>query len=216
LLIPEKLSPSRDMITVRPSIILATRNLHKTREVQQILGPDFSVTDLSGRPDIPETAETGETFEANAILKALALSRFVRGAVLADDSGLEVEALGGPPVIHSARYAGEPADDRKNVAKLLSELQQVDPEKVRRAARFRCVIAIASAGKLVNTFGGEVTGQIVDPPRGCGGFGYDPVFVPTGYIETFAELPPEVKNQFSHRSRALAAAMPVLKAGAVG
>jgi XTP/dITP diphosphohydrolase len=200
------------MTTVRQSIILATRNLHKTREVQQILGSEFSVSDLSEHSEIPETAETGETFEANATLKALAVSAFVSGLVIADDSGLEVEALGGAPGVRSARYAGEPPMDRRHVQKLLSDLHQVDPGKVRRGARFRCVIAIASAGKLLNTFEGEVTGQIVDPPRGTGGFGYDPVFVPTGYAETFAELPADVKNQLSHRSQALAAAMTLLQA----
>ncbi|MFL6513759.1 MAG: RdgB/HAM1 family non-canonical purine NTP pyrophosphatase [Chthoniobacterales bacterium] len=196
------------------SVIVATRNAHKTEEIRQILGPDFFVTDLSQRGDIPEIAETGETFAANAILKALAVSQRLAGLVLADDSGLEVNVLGGAPGVRSARYAGEPADDRKNVEKLLAAVQQIDPRGLQRNARFRCVIAIAAAGNVLNTFQGEATGRIIDSPRGFGGFGYDPVFVPTGYDLTFGELPTEVKNQLSHRSRALAAAKPTLATAA--
>jgi len=197
-------------------VALATRNAHKTREVQQILGPEFSVTDLSERSDIPEIAETGETFAANAILKALAVSQRFPGLVMADDSGLEVDALGGAPGVRSARYAGEPADDRKNVEKLLAALQQMDPQGTQRTARFRCVIAVAASGTVLKTFEGEASGRIIDSPRGSGGFGYDPVFVPTGYDLTFGELSREVKNQLSHRSRALAAAKPILQAAAAG
>jgi XTP/dITP diphosphohydrolase len=197
---------------VSPSVLtIATRNSHKTREVQQILGPEFAIQDLSERPDIPETTETGETFEENAILKAVAVSKLMAGIVLADDSGLEVDALGGAPGVFSARYAGEPRDDHRNVAKLLDELTRADARKDRPHARFRCVVALSDSGKLLRTFSGTVEGLIVDAPRGAGGFGYDPIFVPNGFSETFAELSPATKNSLSHRARALAAAGPFLR-----
>jgi XTP/dITP diphosphohydrolase len=185
--------------------------LHKTREVREILGSDFVIQDLSGRPDIPETAETGETFEENAILKAVAVSKLMAGIILADDSGLEVDALGGAPGVFSARYAGEPRDDHRNVGRLLGELTRADAHKNRPRARFRCVLALAHSGKLLGTFSGTVEGIIVDAPRGAGGFGYDPIFVPNGFSETFAELSPATKNSLSHRARALAAAGPFLR-----
>jgi XTP/dITP diphosphohydrolase len=192
-------------------LIIATRNSHKTREIQQILGPDFAIQDLSAHPDLPEIAETGETFEENAILKAVGVSLRVPGLILADDSGLEVDALNGAPGVYSARYAGEPRDDRENVMKLLGELDRMDPNRHNRSARFRCVIAVARDGKPLETFSGTVEGTIADSPRGAGGFGYDPVFVPNGFNETFAELPATMKNRLSHRGRAIAAALPFLK-----
>jgi XTP/dITP diphosphohydrolase len=192
-------------------LIVATRNLHKTREIQEIVGTEFTIYDLSRHPDLPEIAETGETFEENAILKAVGVSLRVPGLILADDSGLEVDALNGAPGVYSARYAGEPRDDRENVMKLLGELDRVDPNRHSRSARFRCVIAVARDGKPLKTFCGTVEGTIVDSPRGSGGFGYDPVFVPNGFNETFAELPATTKNRLSHRGRAIASALPFLK-----
>jgi XTP/dITP diphosphohydrolase len=200
--------------TLKPVIqelIIATRNSHKTREIQQILGPDFAIQDLSRHPDFPEIAETGETFEENAILKAVGVSLRVPGLILADDSGLEVDALNGAPGVYSARYAGEPGNDRKNVMKLLGELDRVDPNRHNRSARFRCVIAVGRDGKALEIFSGTVEGTIADSPRGDGGFGYDPVFFPDGFNETFAELPANTKNRLSHRGRAIAAALPFLK-----
>jgi XTP/dITP diphosphohydrolase len=192
-------------------VTVATRNPHKKREIQEILGPEFVVSDLAAHTDIPEISETGQTFEDNATLKAVAVSNHVPGVVLADDSGLEVDALDGAPGVLSARYAGEPTDDVKNLVKVLNQLRAVDPSAQRCEARFRCVLAIARSGKLLTTFDGEVEGHIVDVPRGSGGFGYDPIFVPVGFTQTFAELPAAIKNMLSHRSKAVAAARPFLK-----
>jgi len=193
-------------------LIIATRNPHKTREVEQIVGSEFVVHDLSAYPDLPETAETGVTFDENAILKAVSTSHHVGRLVLADDSGLEVDALSGAPGVFSARYAGERSTDYENVQKLLGELEEVDPEKKCRNACFRCVLAIAQNGKVLGTFSGQIDGNIIAAPRGSGGFGYDPVFVPNGFEQTFAELPAETKNRISHRARALQAAIPFLRA----
>jgi XTP/dITP diphosphohydrolase len=193
-------------------LTLATRNRHKTREIQEILGREFTIHDLSDRADIPEVSETGKTFEENAILKAVAVSKRVPGLVLADDSGIEVDALGNAPGVFSARYAGAAGDDRENVAKLLRELNRSGAGRVRRQARFRCVLAVARDGALVKTFDGEIEGRIADSPRGKGGFGYDPVFIPNGYTETFAEMPAVSKNKLSHRARALDVAIPFLRA----
>ena len=147
-------------------LILATRNPHKTREVAEILGAEFTISDLS-KSKMPETEESGESFEANAVLKAETASRLFPGLVVADDSGLEVDALAGAPGIRSARYAGEPANDIDNVAKLLRELHSLGaivPEQ--RRARFCCAIALAKNGKTLATFEGEVTGSITNAPDG--------------------------------------------------
>jgi XTP/dITP diphosphohydrolase len=182
-------------------LILATRNAHKSREVQQILGTEVSVRDLAGYPEISEIKETEASFEENAKLKAVTVSKQVPGLVIADDSGLEVDALKGAPGVYSARYAGEKANDENNVAKLLTELRGNEL----RSARFRCVIALAQNGKLLGTFEGAVEGEIVDLPRGSNGFGYDPVFRPSGFAQTFAEMDAELKNKISHRAKAIAA-----------
>lgn len=184
-------------------LLLATRNAHKTREIQQILGPSFAVSDLSGHPQIADIRETGKSYEENAMLKAVGASRNLQGLIVADDSGLEVDAIGGAPGIFSARYAGENATDKENIEKLLGELVRTGVEETKRAGRFRCVIALARQGELLGTFEGIVEGAIVEPPRGLNGFGYDPIFVPRGFEETFAELPPEMKNTISHRARAI-------------
>jgi len=183
-------------------ILLATRNQHKTREFAYLLGPHFQVTDLTNERDLPEIVETGSTFEENAAIKALTVSRVrPNEIVIADDSGLEVDALGGAPGICSARFAGERATDRENVKKLFRELERM--HRPRRSARFRCIIAIARGGKILEAVSGEARGLIADSPRGENGFGYDPIFVAAGFTETFAELPPEVKNCISHRARAV-------------
>jgi XTP/dITP diphosphohydrolase len=180
---------------------VATRNAHKTREIQRILGADFAVSDLSAYPQTPETVESGKTFEENAVLKATAAARQLPGLVVADDSGLEVDALGGAPGIYSARYAGQNATDRQNIDKLLAELARI--ERAKRSARFRCVIALAREGKLLGTFEGVVEGVVVDSPRGTSGFGYDPLFMPNGFGKTFGQLSPTEKDRVSHRARAL-------------
>ena len=193
-------------------LIVATRNAHKTREFAEILGDEFHVSDLSSARNIPEIKETGRTFAENAILKVLAVAQDRtasggqdrQGLVVGDDSGLEVDALGGAPGIHSARYAGDEATDKDNVAKLLSELGRRNLSSHQRSARFRCVLALARKGKLLGTFEGVAEGVIVDLARGAGGFGYDPIFVPEGFDKTFAELPPEMKNRISHRAKAIA------------
>ena len=185
-------------------LLLATRNAHKTREIGEILGADFEVIDLSTRPEIPETVESGTTFGENAIIKALAVSEKYDGLVVADDSGLEVDAMDGAPGVRSARYAGEKATDQQNIEKLLQELRDCAPsESDPRTARFRCVMVLARDGKFIRTVEGMVAGTIVEAPRGTGGFGYDPVFQPDGYDKTFGELAAETKNRISHRARAV-------------
>jgi XTP/dITP diphosphohydrolase len=185
-------------------LLIATRNAHKTREFAALLGSRFAVRDLTtaGR-ELPEIAETGSTFEENATLKAAGVSQLLPDAlVLADDSGLEVEALGGRPGVYSARYAGPASTDAENIARLLNELKNTT--STNRQAQFRCVLALARAGELLHLAQGVVRGRITDVPSGAGGFGYDPVFVPAGFSESFAALPPEVKNKISHRANAVA------------
>src|SRR5262249_8658104 len=184
-------------------LLLATRNAHKTEEIQRILGPQFNVTDLAVHPEIPHIAESGTTFQENAILKAVAVSKRMPGFVIADDSGLEVEALGGAPGIHSARDAGMNATDQEKTDKLLEELTRVGTAKNARRARFRCVLALACKGEVLGVFAGIVEGQIADRPRGSHGFGYDPIFIPDGFQQTFGQFAPAEKNQLSHRTRAL-------------
>src|SRR4029453_7402147 len=171
------------------------------REFTQLLGPNFTLRDLTSEHDLPEILETGRTFEENAVIKTIAISKiFPDEIVIGDDSGLEVKSLEGAPGIFSARYAGGKASDRRNVEKLLCELQSA-PE---RSARFRCVIALAKNGELITTVAGEVAGTIAKSPRGENGFGYDPIFIPEGFEETFAELPSDTKNVISHRAKAVA------------
>ncbi len=185
-------------------ILVASGNLHKIREMQAILAPHgiklLSPQEAGG---LPEVIEDGTSFAENAIKKALETARASGRMVLADDSGLEVEALHGEPGIYSARYAGEGGNDGRNVQKLLLKLQGCDM----RRARFVCVIAVATAEGLIGTAEGEIKGQITRSPAGTGGFGYDPVFIPDGFQNTFAELSEECKNQLSHRARALQAAL---------
>jgi XTP/dITP diphosphohydrolase len=183
-------------------LLLATRNQHKTREFAQLLGGNFTLVDLTSKCDIPAIVESGNTFEENAAIKAVTASKiFPDEIVIADDSGLEVKALGGAPGVFSARYAGEDANDRRNVEKLLRELQDARD----RSARFYCVIALAKNGELIRTVAGEIAGTITKFPRGENGFGYDPIFIPNGFSETFAELTSETKNKVSHRAKAAAA-----------
>jgi XTP/dITP diphosphohydrolase len=186
-------------------LVVATRNRHKTREIQHILGPEFMVRDLGAHPDVPEIRESGTSFEENAKLKAVAGSRQLPALVIGDDSGMEVEALGGAPGIYSARYAGANATDRDKIDKLLRELERVRATDNRRRARFRCVVALARDGDLLETFEGIVEGRIADKARGDSGFGYDPIFIPVGFEQTFGELATELKNTISHRAKAIRA-----------
>lgn len=210
------------------TLLLATRNAHKVGEIRAILGDDLRYLTLNDFPDAPQVIEDAATFAGNASKKAVELARWQAQVccpqptageedsflVLADDSGLEVDALNGAPGVHSARFAaldsGRPGNstDAENNAKLLRLLQDVPAE--RRTARFRCVIAVAgTAGPGAGAasprlFEGNCEGRIAFEPRGRNGFGYDPLFIPTGFTESFAELGDDVKNSLSHRARALA------------
>jgi XTP/dITP diphosphohydrolase len=183
-----------------PRLIVATRNAHKTEEIRAILGNRFEVLDATAFPEFPEIEETGQTFLENARLKAEGISRQIDGWVLSDDSGLEVDALGGAPGVWSSSFGGEEGNHGKNNERLLREMAG----KTDRGARFRCTMVLARDGKERANFSGTVEGTLVDALRGAGGFGYDPLFIPEGHERTFAELGDEVKNSLSHRSRALA------------
>ncbi|MGB9802978.1 MAG: XTP/dITP diphosphatase [Desulfofundulus sp.] len=184
-------------------LVLATRNQGKVRELSELLSPlGYEVVSLNQYPGVPEIIEDGATFKENAVKKATVVARYTGQMALADDSGLEVDYLGGAPGVHSARFAGERHDDRANNEKLLRLLAGVPPE--RRTARFRCVVAVATPTGQVFTAEGACEGVIADRPRGEGGFGYDPLFYVPAWGKTFAELEPAVKNQISHRGRALA------------
>jgi XTP/dITP diphosphohydrolase len=191
------------------TLLIATRNEHKTREIGQMLGPGWDVRDLSSLPHAPKIEETGVTFEENAALKALPISRIFTGLVLADDSGLEVEALDGAPGVHSARFAGPNADDAENRFLLIQKLRNLGEQEF--PARFRCVMVLATQGELLGSFGGMIRGKVVLEERGQSGFGYDSIFIPHGYSETFGELQSEIKNSLSHRGRALAKVLEFLR-----
>ena len=191
------------------TLLIATRNRHKTREIGQMLGSGWDVRDLASLPHAPKVEETGATFEENASLKALTISRIFTGLVLADDSGLEVDALNGAPGVHSARFAGIDADDAENRFLLIDNLKKLDGDEF--PARFRCVIVLASQGELLGSFAGVINGKVILEERGESGFGYDSMFIPQGYTETFGELQSEIKNSLSHRGRALAKALEFLR-----
>ena len=184
------------------TLLVSTRNAHKVAEIREILGSTFEVLDLSTIAGVGEVEETGVTFEENATLKALAVSGHFDGWVIADDSGLEVDALDGAPGVWSARFSGDGATDASNRTLLLEKLEGVRGKE--RSARFRCVIVLARAGRKFAAFSGSVEGVIINQEKGEGGFGYDPLFVPEGHCETFAQLGADVKNALSHRARALA------------
>ena len=191
-------------------IILASGNAHKAREIGEMMGAE--VLTLKDVGFVGEIVEDGETFEANARIKVLALEKFVRGSpkwkgdaslvLLADDSGLEVDVLEGAPGVISARYAGVPSNDAANNAKLMAALKDVPGPK--RTAQFRCVLAAKRVGGEVQNFEGICRGKMGFLPKGASGFGYDPLFFPDGFCRTFAEIGAEEKNQVSHRARAIA------------
>lgn len=185
-------------------LVVATRNRKKADEIRRILqGSLISVLTLEDFPGCPEVIEDGRTFEANAVKKAVAVARYTGRTALADDSGLEVDALGGAPGVFSARYAGEEADDRRNLAKLLDAMRFVSDEE--RRAKFICCIALGFPDGTARTFVGTLAGTLAREPRGTGGFGYDPVFFPIGESRTFAEMDDDEKDAISHRGRALRA-----------
>ncbi|MDE6276615.1 MAG: RdgB/HAM1 family non-canonical purine NTP pyrophosphatase [Muribaculaceae bacterium] len=189
-------------------IVFATNNAHKLEELRRICGEGFeilSLRDIGCTDDIPEDAPT---FEGNALAKASWVKSRYGYDCLADDSGLEVDALDGAPGVHSARFAGEGHDDGANNRLLLEKLSGVAPEK--RTARFRTAICLLEGDSAPRYFSGKVEGHILEAPRGNGGFGYDPLFVPIGFDKTFAEIPGEEKDAVSHRGRAVRALLDYL------
>lgn len=184
-------------------LIIATRNAHKLEEINSIF--NFNGLEIQSAfdfPNVPDVVEDGDTLEANAIKKAVTFAQAIGELTLSDDSGLEVFALNNEPGVYSARYSGENATDSENNEKLIRELSG----KAERRAQFRTAIALAFPDGTIKTVEGKCMGKIIDTPRGEHGFGYDPLFVPDGYEQTFAELGAEIKNEISHRARALAAA----------
>lgn len=196
----------------RSRLVFATRNRGKVVELRALLSDlDIDVLSLSDVPEpVPEVVEDGETFAANATKKALVVSRATGLPALADDSGLEVDALGGAPGVRSARYAGEGASDAENNAALLAALAGVP--SARRGGRFRSCLVLADAagalGERVLMAEGACEGEILEQPRGMGGFGYDPLFYVPDLGATFAELGVDTKNDRSHRARAMQAMKP--------
>jgi len=183
-------------------LIVATRNRGKLVEISQLLGEYVhTILSLQDFPDLPEIVEDGATFEENALKKATSTALATGRPVIADDSGLTVEVLGGKPGVYSARFAGDDANDAENNEKLLRELSGIPVEK--RLASFRCVIALSLPDGTQQTFTGELEGLILETPRGSGGFGYDPLFFVQEYNKTLAELPLDIKNRISHRGKAL-------------
>jgi XTP/dITP diphosphohydrolase len=188
----------------KQTLCIASRNKNKVQEIAPILSPFWIVKSSEDYPNLEEIDETGDSFLANATLKAVATSQAIPDHVMADDSGLECDALDGAPGVFSARYGGVPSSDEQNNAKLLQELARVNavtPQQ--RAARYRCVLVLARAGEVITTFDGLCEGTIALAPKGTGGFGYDPLFIPQGYARTFGQLGVKTKTGLSHRALAL-------------
>jgi XTP/dITP diphosphohydrolase len=191
----------------KKTLCIATRNTHKAQEMAPVLAPFWEVKCSADYPEmegLDEIAETGDTFLANATLKAVATSQIITDYVLADDSGLECDALAGAPGVFSARYGGIPSSAEKNMGKLLQELERVGAKTPQqRSARFRCVLVLAKEGEVLASFDGACGGMITLAPKGTHGFGYDPLFVPEGYARTFGQLTEKTKMHLSHRGLAL-------------
>jgi XTP/dITP diphosphohydrolase len=193
-------------------LVVATRNKGKLREISALIADQgFEILGLDSFEHAPDVVEDGDSFAANARKKALEIARFCQCLTLADDSGLVVPELGGAPGIFSARYAGEAATDEQNNLKLLAELQKFSGEK--RQAYFCCVLALADPSGRSRLCEGRLQGQLINDFRGQNGFGYDPLFLVPEYGKTLAELPLEIKNRISHRSKALQQLLPLLKSG---
>ncbi|MBU1888045.1 MAG: RdgB/HAM1 family non-canonical purine NTP pyrophosphatase [Candidatus Omnitrophica bacterium] len=191
-------------------LVVATRNQDKLKEIRTLLkGLPVKVVSLEGFKGVPEVEEDRKTLEANAKKKALIVSAFLKKLVVADDSGLEIKALGGRPGVFSARFSGKGATYSSNNEKVLRLLKGMPLSK--RKACFRCVIAVADKGKVIGTAEGRIKGIITKKPSGNTGFGYDPIFRPNGYKKTFAELGINKKNRISHRSKALAKAGKIIE-----
>ncbi|MDP8247320.1 MAG: XTP/dITP diphosphatase [Candidatus Tritonobacter lacicola] len=191
-------------------IIVATRNKAKIAEFAAMWPrKDVKLYSPIDFPDLPRVEEDGGTFRENAIKKATTIAAASGKLAIADDSGLEVDELGGQPGVLSARFSGEGATDRANNEKLLSLMKGLPPEM--RRARFICAMALADPGGLIDVVEGRCEGVIADRERGTNGFGYDPVFIMQGYQKAFAELGPETKNRISHRARAIEKAVLALE-----
>lgn len=190
-------------------MLVATRNKHKLKEIREVLA-ELNL-DIIGADDVrglPEVEETEPTIRENAIKKAVESAKAAKMLTLADDTGLEVDALKGEPGVRSARFAGEKVTYHENNKKLLKLLDGVPMDK--RGASFRCVIAIADEKGLFDVVEGICNGTIMEEERGCNGFGYDPLFIPDGQTKTFGEIPAEVKHRIGHRGKALQKAWAVL------
>lgn len=188
------------------TIVLATGNPHKVEEFNQLFARSVpTIVSAKARGGMPDVEETGLTFQANAYLKAAALSKELKKRywVLSDDSGLEVDYLKGAPGVFSARYAGAQATDAENMKKLIAALKGVP--KNQRRARFRCVLCLMDCDRGLFYFEGACEGHVQLKPKGASGFGYDPIFIPKGYKQSFAELGEKVKAQLSHRAEAVRA-----------
>ena len=192
-------------------LVLATRNLGKVRELSDMLSDQSTIEVLSMKdfPEAPEVVEDGETYQENAKKKAVHVAKYASLLALSDDSGLEVDALGGAPGVHSARYAGSNASDADRISKLLAAIENVPDNE--RTGRFRCAVAIAEPTGRTDVVVGVCDGSIIRQPRGELGFGYDPVFVPQSYDQTFAELGEQIKNRISHRAKAFRMALKLIE-----
>jgi len=181
-------------------LLVASRNKHKLEEIRAIFNmPDITLIGANDIPGLPEVTEDGSSFQANAVKKAVTLAMSSRMWTIADDSGLEVDALGGAPGIHSARYAGEPVDYAANNTKLLKEMEGI----TLRSARFWCIISLSSPSGRAQIVEAKCEGRIINEIRGKEGFGFDPLFMPEGYDHTFAEMDSRLKNMISHRALAM-------------
>jgi XTP/dITP diphosphohydrolase len=190
-------------------IAVATRNKDKLKEIKVLLkGLRVKVLSLDAFKDVPEVIENGRTLESNAKKKAIQVSAFLNKLAVADDSGLEIEALGNKPGVYSARFSGKNATYESNNEKVLKLLKDKPPSK--RKACFRCVIAVADKGRVVGIAEGKCRGRIILKSLGKTGFGYDPIFIPYGHKKTFAQLGAKKKNRISHRSRALTKAKKII------
>lgn len=180
-------------------LLLASRNRHKLEEIRAVFNsPDIILLGADDIAGLPDVIEDGTSFHANAVKKAVSVAMFAHTWAIADDSGLEVDALGGAPGVHSARYAGEPVDYAANNAKLLKELDGIPL----RSARFKCIVALSNPSGRAQIVEAKCEGRIIEECRGAQGFGFDPLFVPEGYDQTFAEMSSALKNSISHRALA--------------
>ena len=207
----------------KKQLVLATQNLGKIKEFERLLKSanlKIEVLGLKDFPDMPDVEETGSTFAENSLLKARAIAQFAGLPALADDSGLCVDALGGDPGIYSARWSGVHGDDQANTAKVLAQLRELDASsqsgRVDRSARFVCSVALVFPANHVHqgreiVHEADIAGEIIDQPIGTNGFGYDPIFRPSGYELTTAQMDSQTKDRISHRGQALAKILPQIE-----